>query len=795
MTDQVNDYKILVGSPTGSERELTRGDTEVYVKYGNYDAVSKPISITVQENSVDRIEIVSPEYGAEYLVGNTIDRADVDIRVYFKDKSSHIVEADKDSGVSISPDGELKESDKTLTVSYEGKDATVLIKVNPIPKDEPEAEKKVVSHAYIHTPPTKTVYKDGETFAPGGLKVMFVYTDNTTYLRSYGSTATSTKVLKAGDTSVTVSPTDDQGNSYTLTITGLTVTAAAPTVNVTGFSTSSSYKHLLDEEAEITIDDELDWEKLFEYVYIKYKDSNDSTKYKKIKTDEELEDWLGTSAKLYAIVSGKSGSYEDVVEEDDVEDGEVRIKLYLEYGGETIDSYSFDMKVSDIGCSVTVTRSSTSSTKIGDTKTFEKLKDALEYLEDEDDIIDDFDISSTYESGFAVKIKLGEDQDLGSFEFAPDHDHAITIDLDGYDLELASDWIDYEDCEDLKVTIRNSESYSSSDDDDVKSKMEYNDEDITLIVDSSDTYVFSKDKIPGIYTITVKSGISNGKVEANKTTVAKGGDVKFTITPNTGYEISEVKVNSKSVLKADEYDVNSKGVATYTLKDVEKDSEITATFKKTATTTTTTPEKEEEKKPAADTWTNPFTDISKNAQYYDAVAFVCNEGLFNGMTATKFEPMTTMTRAMFVTVLGRLADIDVSRYSGTSFTDVSKNDPQISWATPYIEWAVQMGITNGTGNGKFSPNDPITHQQMYLFMYRYAMFVENISSPLTGVSLYNLSDANQVADWAEEGVKFASKNGILITSGGKLTPTENALRCELAMLLHGFCTKVLDYNN
>jgi hypothetical protein len=45
-----------------------------------------------------------------------------------------------------------------------------------------------------------------------------------------------------------------------------------------------------------------------------------------------------------------------------------------------------------------------------------------------------------------------------------------------------------------------------------------------------------------------------------------------------------------------------------------------------------------------------------------------------------------------------------------------------------------------------------------------------------------------------DGVKFASVNNILITSGGKLTPTENALRCELAMLLHGFCTKVLDYN-
>ena len=164
------------------------------------------------------------------------------------------------------------------------------------------------------------------------------------------------------------------------------------------------------------------------------------------------------------------------------------------------------------------------------------------------------------------------------------------------------------------------------------------------------------------------------------------------------------------------------------------------------------------------------------------------------MTATKFDPTTTMTRAMFVSVLGRLAGVDPQRYSGTSFTDVSKTDQQISWAAPYIEWAVQNGITQGTGNGKFSPNDPITHQQMYLFMYRYAMFIENITANVTNVNLSSIKDASQIADWAQEGVKFASANNILITSGGKLTPTDNALRCELAMLLHGFCVKVLDYN-
>jgi len=432
---------------------------------------------------------------------------------------------------------------------------------------------------------------------------------------------------------------------------------------------------------------------------------------------------------------------------------------------------------------------STSSTYLIKTKVYDDLEEALEALENQDDAVDTFGISSSYEDTFAARIKLGEDedQDITGFTFAPDYDTTVYIDLNGNKLELDSDWIDFDDCEDLVVKINNTH-------DKDKATLTYDDKDITLTIAKGDTALeFKEDEIPGIYDITIGS-MTNGKATMSKDTIGHGGSVKFTITPNSGYAIETVKINNKTVSSSN-YTVDSKGVGTYELKDIVGDAKLDVTFKK-ASSTTTTPEKEEDKPTSsAANWTNPFTDVSKNAQYYDAVAFVCSEGLFNGMTATKFEPTTTMTRAMFVTVLGRLAGIDPLRYSGTSFTDVSKTDQQISWAAPYIEWAVQNGITQGTGNGKFSPNDPITHQQMYLFMYRYAMFVENISTPLTAVSLSSIKDASQIADWAQDGVKFASKNQILITSGGKLTPTENALRCELAMLLHGFCTKVLNYND
>ena len=412
---------------------------------------------------------------------------------------------------------------------------------------------------------------------------------------------------------------------------------------------------------------------------------------------------------------------------------------------------------------------------------FPTFKDALAAIEDKADFSDIF--GKVLSSSYSVYIRLGEDQKFTG-TFAPDYDNYITVDVNGYELKLNSDWIKYTTTNDdivIKVT---------NDNDEKDGKLTYIDKELSVVVEESDSFSFEEGVLAGLYNITVKSGITNGTVKADKGLVAHGDKVVFTITPNTGYEISEVKVNNKSVLTATAYEVNSKGVAQYTLKDVDKDAEITATFKKT----TTTEEKKEET--TTSTWTNPFTDVSKTAQYYEAVEFVCSyepEALFNGMTATKFEPMTTMTRAMFVTVLGRLAGVNPQQYSGTSFTDVSKNDQQISWAAPYIEWAVQKGITQGTGNGKFSPNDPITHQQMYLFMYRYAMYIENINNSVAAANLSSIRDASEIADWAKDGVKFASMNNILITSGGKLTPTDNALRCELAMLLHGFCTKVLGY--
>ncbi|WKL04424.1 S-layer homology domain-containing protein [Paenibacillus amylolyticus] len=67
-----------------------------------------------------------------------------------------------------------------------------------------------------------------------------------------------------------------------------------------------------------------------------------------------------------------------------------------------------------------------------------------------------------------------------------------------------------------------------------------------------------------------------------------------------------------------------------------------------------------------------------------------------------------MTRAMYVTALGRMAGVDTGAYSTSSFADVQAG----SWYAPYVEWAVKEGITDGTGGGKYSPNATVSREQM-----------------------------------------------------------------------------------
>jgi hypothetical protein len=141
-----------------------------------------------------------------------------------------------------------------------------------------------------------------------------------------------------------------------------------------------------------------------------------------------------------------------------------------------------------------------------------------------------------------------------------------------------------------------------------------------------------------------------------------------------------------------------------------------------------------------------------------------------------------MTRGMFVTVIGRMADADVSRYTENAFSDVDEN----GYYARYIAWAQESGIINGIGGGLFAPDDTVTREQMAVIIYNAAEFVG------VDVSGFNpvVSDSDEFTDddgiggWAKAAV-YAMKNAGFISGkgGGVFDPKGTATRAEAAKIL------------
>ena len=113
------------------------------------------------------------------------------------------------------------------------------------------------------------------------------------------------------------------------------------------------------------------------------------------------------------------------------------------------------------------------------------------------------------------------------------------------------------------------------------------------------------------------------------------------------------------------------------------------------------------------TGSNPFTDVSADAYYYDAVLWAVENGITSGISATTFAPDTTVTRDQTVTFLYRMAGSPAA--NGSSFSDVSSD----AYYADAVAWAVQQNITSGTGDNQFSPNADCTRAQIVTFLYRY----------------------------------------------------------------------------
>lgn len=174
----------------------------------------------------------------------------------------------------------------------------------------------------------------------------------------------------------------------------------------------------------------------------------------------------------------------------------------------------------------------------------------------------------------------------------------------------------------------------------------------------------------------------------------------------------------------------------------------------------------------------PFTDVKPSDWYYSAVRYARANNFFNGITATTFGANGTLTRGMFVTVLGRMAGVDTADYPGeTGFGDVKNS----SYCAPYAQWAAKYGITSGAGNGLFLPDATVTRQQIAAFLVRYFdAFQVNYD---TGENVTTLpDDLDKVAPYARDAVTKLWKQGLLNGNGVSFDPEGNATRAQTAVI-------------
>ena len=181
-------------------------------------------------------------------------------------------------------------------------------------------------------------------------------------------------------------------------------------------------------------------------------------------------------------------------------------------------------------------------------------------------------------------------------------------------------------------------------------------------------------------------------------------------------------------------------------------------------------------------WVNPFTDVSENDWFFDAVKFVNERKLFVGTTETTFAPRMAMTRGMFVTVLGTLAGVDETAAEASTFEDVNPN----AYYAPYVAWAQKNGIVVGTSATTFEPNAEITREQMAIIMYNYAKYAGEDVSKTDPAGLAAFADGASVSGWAQTEMAWAVNMQLMVGSDGKLSPQNHASRAEVAEIVKNY---------
>ena len=277
----------------------------------------------------------------------------------------------------------------------------------------------------------------------------------------------------------------------------------------------------------------------------------------------------------------------------------------------------------------------------------------------------------------------------------------------------------------------------------------------TVTIPASFT-VEQRDNTP-YYGITVNAP-ANGTVTCYAKSAAKGAEVTLTVKPDVGYALDKLTVTDASGKTVDVTKVDEK---TYTFVMPGRAVTVEAVF-------------------APSTSGLPFTDVSAGDWFYEAVQFVYENGLMDGVGNNLFAPNATLNRAMAVTILYRLEgspDLDGENL-GYPFADVDGD----TWYSDAVYWARCNGIVDGVENNHFNPTGSLTREQMATVLYRYAQYKGADVSASGDIS--GFADSANVSSWAVDAVKWAVGTGLVNgVEGNALAPQGTSTRAQAAAVL------------
>ena len=179
----------------------------------------------------------------------------------------------------------------------------------------------------------------------------------------------------------------------------------------------------------------------------------------------------------------------------------------------------------------------------------------------------------------------------------------------------------------------------------------------------------------------------------------------------------------------------------------------------------------------------PYTDVTVDDWFYDAVTFVTDNELFYGTSEDTFSPNRAITRGEFITVVGRMNDAEVYYPATGKFTDV---DPEAYYA-PYINWASKTNIVAGISDTKFAPKDDIRREDLIRMIHNYCI-KEKIELPvISNATIKDFTDGKQTDTWAVDDVNWALSVGLIHGyEDDTIRPTRNITRAESAEIMKNF---------